>query len=1113
MMQIFRTKEFDACIKRAIKFGGQAAQGTNKALQAISLAEIGVRNPLKGMKKSNNPDDRLKGMTKYHPNKNYRLVTVQNGDVCIFVFYGDHNETDKWLDSNKGRAFSFDETSGEIHQTTKTSRADKDGSQAIKPQLEPRVFHGILWDKFPEEKWDKLTSNFPLSLIRPLIGIEAGIESDELLDHCDALTRYERDNPDTSKNSEYPASEAIFDILVNLGHGAFEEADAVLELYLSNQIEFTESSIDEDTKINDSASVKRFDVESEEFKALLNGSLTASNLEWLLFTHPDQQRFVDEDYAGSALLQGVSGSGKTGILVKRAVRLAKASNANVLIVTLNDSLALVLSDLVKLAVHDEDIYERIEVYSYFQLCQMKLRELDPKNQKSYTRVTDITDQHSDEIFREYYRCETNNKSAEVMLPVHRSLSSRGIDAERYISDEFDWMRSAIAPDNLQSYLNIERRGRKVPLNYEYRAQIMNGLIGWKKKMSDVGVMDDAEISHKMYEFLNQLKPEYTNILIDESQDLGTLELIVLRKLAHNGNNDLFFAADMAQTILPKTNDFNAAKIAFEDRVFSLQKNYRNSREILTTAREILWESLDEDFINEKHINLLEPDFANRSSDLPRIIEADSLGQEIAAARLYCEDYLANINPGATCCIILAGYTNLEVSNFGEEIGLKTLDIRGSFKDESITLSDMETVKGLEFDIVYIVNCNDQNLPNVNHAKEESYRDACLLYVAMTRAKHRLLLSYSGSCSSWLDQLSEPHEDMHVSDMFDADEITATHTPSHLAEVTDPDEKSDNPVLDMTGDRFEYTSYARSIPSNILQWISKHVNGENSYRKQGDHNRTDWETLRLLLSDMKLKKQHDIGPAHFFSKEADDTILQLLEAIEINERRDVSGSTIRRIRPNFFSPFNKETKKPAPQSKAAQTKKLHNNDVSSSAVDRLPLKQLPQLDEKLVNALRAENIITVGNCKRADLKLLLRNPAFNSKSIKLLEDIETIARSHLVEKEKIRSQNKNAKKNKTEALKAVVKAPNEYEIAAMWILKHKPLIDDIGIMKLSGIGRVALKKLRSKNLAEVTLPTQPFEANQLAVEVMASHARRLALQKKIEKTNPTNVFNYNPYDDK
>ena len=34
-------------------------------------------------------------------------------------------------------------------------------------------------------------------------------------------------------------------------------------------------------------------------------------------------------------------------------------------------------------------------------------------------------------------------------------------------------------------------------------------------------------------------------------------------------------------------------------------------------------------------------------------------------------------------------------------------------------------------------------------------------------------------------------------------------PKHLAEVTDADERSDNPVLDLTGDRFEYTSYSRS----------------------------------------------------------------------------------------------------------------------------------------------------------------------------------------------------------------------------------------------------------------------------------------------------------------
>ena len=145
-----------------------------------------------------------------------------------------------------------------------------------------------------------------------------------------------------------------------------------------------------------------------------------------------------------------------------------------------------------------------------------LREADPQNAQSYTRVTDITGQHSDEIFREFYRCETNNRSAEVLLPLHRSLSGRGVDAEKYINDEFDWIRSGVAPDHLDDYLSVNRKGRKLPLSQEYRQQVLDGLVGWKDKMAAVGVLDDAEITHKIYGHLGNLLPQYTNILIDDS---------------------------------------------------------------------------------------------------------------------------------------------------------------------------------------------------------------------------------------------------------------------------------------------------------------------------------------------------------------------------------------------------------------------------------------------------------------------------------------------------------------------------------------------------------------------------------------------------------------------
>ena len=47
-------------------------------------------------------------------------------------------------------------------------------------------------------------------------------------------------------------------------------------------------------------------------------------------------------------------------------------------------------------------------------------------------------EHFEEVFREYYRCEVNNEDARVMFELHKKLLSNGIAAEKYIKDEFEW---------------------------------------------------------------------------------------------------------------------------------------------------------------------------------------------------------------------------------------------------------------------------------------------------------------------------------------------------------------------------------------------------------------------------------------------------------------------------------------------------------------------------------------------------------------------------------------------------------------------------------------------------------------------------------------------------
>src|SRR5262249_9417010 len=135
------------------------------------------------------------------------------------------------------------------------------------------------------------------------------------------------------------------------------------------------------------------------------------------------------------------------------------------------------------------IRARITVSSFFELAQRLLIKFEPLNQKLYADVTWKLGEHVDEVFREYYRCWTNNRDAETLLAVHKIITARGVSAETYVREEFDWIRSAVEPQSRQDYLTMERKGRKFPITEERRQDVLVGLVGWERKMRDVGVID------------------------------------------------------------------------------------------------------------------------------------------------------------------------------------------------------------------------------------------------------------------------------------------------------------------------------------------------------------------------------------------------------------------------------------------------------------------------------------------------------------------------------------------------------------------------------------------------------------------------------------------------
>ena len=73
--------------------------------------------------------------------------------------------------------------------------------------------------------------------------------------------------------------------------------------------------------------------------------------------------------------------------------------------------------------------------------------------------------------------------------------------------------------------------------------VQAGLDGWERKMGVVGAIDDLGVTDALYKHLASLNADFDHVLVDEvQQDLGTLELRIIRAPTKPGPNDLFWRA-------------------------------------------------------------------------------------------------------------------------------------------------------------------------------------------------------------------------------------------------------------------------------------------------------------------------------------------------------------------------------------------------------------------------------------------------------------------------------------------------------------------------------------------------------------------------------------------
>lgn len=166
--------------------------------------------------------------------------------------------------------------------------------------------------------------------------------------------------------------------------------------------------------------------------------------------------------------------------------------------------------------------------------------------------------------------------------------------------------------------------------------------------------------------------------------------------------------------------------------------------------------------------------------------------------------------------------------------------------------DLEQTKGYEFDTLIIVNCRKGVLPPSDAPLEEAYRASCRLYVAMTRARRELILSFSGEASCWIADVSDSIGTPSWADVEQLDASRLQGTPAVLPEI-EPDREFEH-LGQLNGQQFLYTSAALGLSPEAQDKLVERVDGRGLRAAGGGQLR--WMTIASLAQDLSSSRRQD-----------------------------------------------------------------------------------------------------------------------------------------------------------------------------------------------------------------------------------------------------------------
>lgn len=431
---------------------------------------------------------------------------------------------------------------------------------------------------------------------------------------------------------------------------------------------------------------------------------------------------------GHIVVLGTAGSGKTTIAQLRAINLANMPGEDkVLLVTFNGALVEYMKGI-------GEITRNLVVENYHKFAR---GYLDSRNKMP--RYDGITGNKERE---ELIKSAVN--AIRTLYPKEATLK-RNID---FFIDEIKFIQE-FGCDTYERYAQIERTGRstanlkrekrKFPYQVYEKYLELRKNAGKKYDWYDLAMYVSKELD------IDDSERRYKHIIVDEGQDFSPMMIKSLVK-AIPDNGSFSFFGDVAQQIYGNRMSWKESGISL-DKVWRFEENYRNPETVIKFAKEI-----------EKSITNWKP-----SEYMVKCNKANAVGPKPVLIQFMTEEAELEwivkkaIAEKSTSSVVIICRNRTEIGRYKTALkmkGISAIEINkntpGYADKKQIYLSTFHSAKGLEFYNVFIPSLTADKWPDPDKMdsaedKTEVYAEELkLLYVAVTRSKFGLFMSYSGT---------------------------------------------------------------------------------------------------------------------------------------------------------------------------------------------------------------------------------------------------------------------------------------------------------------------------------------------------------------------------------